>query len=155
MLPRSRPQTAGAGLPQGLAAWFALWMVASLPANTVVLLLGSFFIGWFAGAPGRAQLAPFTEGLWQGALCFFLLEMGLMAARQLRAAGRGLAPALIGFGLLMPLVGAALGEYVARRDQRKALHVGVSTWLGIMAGLIAKVVLAFVMIGIFVVALLV
>jgi len=77
--------------------------------GSVVLLLGSFFIGWFAGPAGKAQLAPFTEGLWQGALCFFLLEMGLMAARQLRASGRGLGPALIGFGLLMPLFGAACG----------------------------------------------
>jgi uncharacterized protein len=77
--------------------------------GSVVLLLGSFFIGWFSGPAGKAQLAPFTEGLWQGALCFFLLEMGLMAARQLRAAGRGLPPALIGFGVLMPLVGAVFG----------------------------------------------
>ena len=44
---------------------------------------------------------------------------------------------------------------LARRDQRQALSVGVSTWIGIMVGLIAKVVLAFMMIGIFVVALLV
>lgn len=56
--------------------------------------------------------------------------------------------------LFMPLVGAALGEYLARRDQRQALTVGVSTWVGILVGLIAKVVLACVMIGIFVVALL-
>jgi uncharacterized protein YqgC (DUF456 family) len=56
--------------------------------------------------------------------------------------------------LFMPLVGAALGEYLARKNEQQALKVGVSTWLGIMAGLLAKVVLAFVMIGIFVGALL-
>jgi uncharacterized protein YqgC (DUF456 family) len=55
--------------------------------------------------------------------------------------------------LFMPLVGAAVGEYLARKDERQALHVGVATWLGIMAGLLAKVVLAFMMIGIFIVAL--
>jgi hypothetical protein len=33
------------------------------------------------------------------------------------------------------------------------VHVGVATWLGIMAGMIAKVVIAFVMVGLFVVAL--
>jgi uncharacterized protein YqgC (DUF456 family) len=53
----------------------------------------------------------------------------------------------------MPLVGAALGEYLARRDEKHALKVGVATWLGILAGLLAKVVLAFTMIGIFVAAL--
>ena len=56
--------------------------------------------------------------------------------------------------LFMPLVGAALGEYIARREHGRAVKVGVATWLGIMAGLVAKVVLAFMMIGVFVAALL-
>ena len=55
--------------------------------------------------------------------------------------------------LFMPLVGAAIGEYLARRDERNALRVGIATWLGILAGLLAKVALAFAMIGVFVVAL--
>ena len=90
---------------------------------------------------------------------------GLLGARRAGASRQALIGAALGtvvglfMGLVgvlfMPLVGAALGEYLARKDQRQALSVGVSTWLGIMAGLIAKVVLAFVMIGIFVVALLV
>ena len=57
--------------------------------------------------------------------------------------------------LFMPLVGATIGDLIARKDQRAALRVGVATWLGIMAGLIAKVVIAFMMIGIFLVALLI
>jgi uncharacterized protein YqgC (DUF456 family) len=64
----------------------------------------------------------------------------------------GLFMGLVGV-LFMPLVGAALGEYLARRDQRQAVHVGVATWLGIMAGMLAKVAIAFVMVGLFVVAL--
>ena len=75
----------------------------------VVLLMGSFLIGYLAGEPGRRQLAPFTEALFPGALCLFLLEMGLMAVRQLRAGGKGLPVALIGFGILMPLIGGAAG----------------------------------------------
>jgi len=54
----------------------------------------------------------------------------------------------------MPLVGAAVGEYMAKRDERRALAVGVATWLGIMAGLFAKVVITFMMVGVFIVALL-
>ncbi len=77
--------------------------------GSVVLLLGSFAIGWAAGLPARPQLAPFIEGLWTGALCLFLLEMGLLAARQLRAAPGRLGPRLIAFGLVMPLLGAAAG----------------------------------------------
>lgn len=57
--------------------------------------------------------------------------------------------------LFMPLVGAAVGEFMARRSHHQAVRVGISTWLGLMAGMLAKFVLAFMMIGIFVVALLV
>jgi hypothetical protein len=75
----------------------------------VVLLLGSFLIGFLAGEPGRRQLAPFTEALFPGALCLFLLEMGLMAVRQLRDGGRGLSWGLVAFGMAMPLVGGGAG----------------------------------------------
>jgi uncharacterized protein YqgC (DUF456 family) len=55
--------------------------------------------------------------------------------------------------LFMPLVGAAVGEFIARREHGQALRVGVATWIGLLAGMLAKFVLAFMMIGIFVVAL--
>lgn len=90
---------------------------------------------------------------------------GLLGAKKAGASRHAIAGAAIGtvaglfmgvVGVLfMPLVGAAVGEYLARRDERRAVHVGVATWLGIMAGMIAKVVIAFVMVGIFIVALLV
>ena len=57
--------------------------------------------------------------------------------------------------LFMPLVGAAIGEFIARKDHNRAVKVGVATWLGLMAGMLAKVVLAFMMVGIYGVALLV
>ena len=90
---------------------------------------------------------------------------GLMGARRAGASRQALIGAALGtvaglfLGLVgvlfMPLVGAAIGEYIAQKDQRRAVKVGVATWLGIMVGLIAKVVLAFIMIGIFVAALLI
>ena len=64
----------------------------------------------------------------------------------------GLALGLIGV-LFMPLLGAAVGEFLARRDQHRALKVGLATWLGLLAGMLAKVVLAFTMVGVFVAAL--
>lgn len=66
----------------------------------------------------------------------------------------GLFMGLVGV-LFMPLVGAAAGEYLARKDQTRAVKVGVATWVGIMVGLIAKVVLAFIMVGIFLASLLI
>ena len=90
---------------------------------------------------------------------------GLMGAQKAGASKQALLGAAVGtvvglfMGLVgvlfMPLVGAAVGEYLARRDQGRAVKVGVATWVGIMVGLIAKVVLAFIMVGIFVAALLI
>ena len=77
--------------------------------GSIVLLLGSFLIGWIGGARAAASLSPFVEGLFQGVLCLFLLDMGLLAARQLRAAPKALDARLVAFGLLMPLFGAAFG----------------------------------------------
>mgnify|MGYP001766842059 FL=1 len=65
----------------------------------------------------------------------------------------GLFMGLVGV-LFMPLVGAALGEFLAQKDRARAVKVGVSTWIGIMVGLVAKVVLAFMMVGLFAAALL-
>ena len=90
---------------------------------------------------------------------------GLMGAQKAGASKQALLGAAVGtvvglfMGLVgvlfMPLVGAAVGEYLARKDQTRAVKVGVATWVGIMVGLIAKVVLAFIMVGIFVAALLI
>jgi hypothetical protein len=94
---------------------------------------------------------------------------GLLGAKKAGASRLALLGAAVGtvLGLLMgivgvlfmPLVGAAVGEAIARRQDgagvgRQAVKVGVATWLGLMAGMLAKVVLSFVMIGIFVGALL-
>lgn len=66
----------------------------------------------------------------------------------------GLFMGLVGV-LFMPLVGAAVGEWLARRDEMRAMHVGFATWVGLMIGMVAKVAIAFIMIGIYIVALLV
>jgi uncharacterized protein len=56
--------------------------------------------------------------------------------------------------IFMPLVGAALGEFIAQRNLRRAGHVGLATWLGLLAGTVAKVGIVFAMVGSFIVALL-
>ena len=47
---------------------------------------------------------------------------------------------------LGPLVGAALGEYIARRDLFKAGKVGLGTFMGFIAGVIAKIGCAFIIV---------
>lgn len=55
--------------------------------------------------------------------------------------------------LFMPLVGAAIGEFIAQRDVRRAGTVGLATWLGMLLGTAIKIAIVFTMIGVFVVAL--
>ena len=90
---------------------------------------------------------------------------GLLGARKAGASRQAIIGAALGtlaglfMGLVgvlfMPLVGAAIGEWLARRDHEQAVKVGVATWLGILAGIVSKVVIAFMMIGLFVAALLI
>ena len=57
-------------------------------------------------------MAPFTAEIFQGILAFFLLEMGLLVARQLRES-RDLGPFLMGFALVMPMVNASVAIALA------------------------------------------
>ena len=80
--------------------------------GSVVLLIGAFLIGWASGPAGMARLDLFVNGLFQGLLCLFLLDMGLVAARRLGGAKK-LGVAGVIFGLVMPLIGAAVALPVA------------------------------------------
>ena len=70
--------------------------------GTVVLLLGAFVIGVLTGDKGLQRIDVFVNPLFQGVLCLFLLEMGLVASRRLMDSNR-LSPALVAFGVFMPL----------------------------------------------------
>ena len=81
-----------------------------------------------------------------------------MGAQKAGATKMGLTGALLGtiigipFGLvgifLFPVIGAFVGEMIGHRDMRKAGKVSWATWIGMIAGIAAKLAIAFVMIGI-------
>jgi hypothetical protein len=77
--------------------------------GSIVLLVGAFVIGWITGDEGMQMIAPFIQGPFQGVLCLFLLDMGLIAGRGLREARSVLTPGLFAFGVIMPLLGASFG----------------------------------------------
>lgn len=143
-----------------------------LPAlpGTALILAGVFLGAWIddftrVGAGMLAVIGTLAVLAW-------VLDYvaGLLGARKAGASRLALLGAAVGtvvglfMGLIgvlfMPLVGAAVGEFIARRGEaphhevgQQAAKVGVATWLGIMVGMLAKVVLAFMMVGLFVAAL--
>jgi uncharacterized protein YqgC (DUF456 family) len=86
-----------------------------------------------------------------------------MSAKRAGASRAGIIGAALGtvagivtglWGLLfMPLVGAAIGEFIAHRDALRAGKVGAATWMGLLVGTAVKLAVAFTMIGVFVAAL--
>jgi uncharacterized protein len=76
--------------------------------GSVVMLIGSFFIGWITGERGMAAVSPFVNDLFFGMICLFLLDMGLIAGRGMREGMKVLSWSAIAFGLYMPLISAAL-----------------------------------------------
>jgi uncharacterized protein YqgC (DUF456 family) len=51
-----------------------------------------------------------------------------------------------------PFVGAALGEYLAVRDLRRAGRAGAWSWLGLVLAVAARFAIGFLMLGLFVLA---
>ena len=84
--------------------------------GSAYLLMGSLVIGFITAAhnpSGIVKMQPFTGNLFYGAECFFLLDMGIVAAQRLPSL-RKTGSFLISFAVLMPLFNAFLGVLVAR-----------------------------------------
>ncbi|WP_103334296.1 sodium-dependent bicarbonate transport family permease [Pseudotabrizicola formosa] len=77
--------------------------------GSIVLLVGSFVIGMVTGQDGMVRIESFIVSPFQGVLCLFLLDMGLVAGRGLRASRGVLTAGALVFGVVMPLVGAVAG----------------------------------------------
>lgn len=102
----------------------ALWLVARGGGSTradaglwreillngsIVLLVGAFLIGAVTGAEGLARIDSFIVAPFEGILCLFLLDMGLVAGRGLRSARGLIGVGAVAFAALMPLAGATFG----------------------------------------------
>ena len=84
----------------------------ALTDGTQLLLLGAMLIGVITGEKGAAAMQPFAVDLFKGMLAFFLLDMGLLAARNM-AGLRGLSLWLLVYALCGPLVHASLALLLA------------------------------------------
>lgn len=148
-----------------------LWVAA-------VLLMGVGILGtvipMIPGLPmifAGAWLAAFIDhydkiNVWVVVLLGVLMLIGLaidwiaqtMGAKKAGATKLGIVGSLIGtfvgiftglWGLIfMPLLGAAIGEFIDHQDMLRSGKVGFATWLGMIIGTVVKLALAFTMIGV-------
>ena len=89
---------------------------------------------------------------------------GALGAKRVSASPRALWGATMGtvigmfFGipglLFGPFIGAILGELASGNSVLRSAHVGVGTWLGLLFGTLLKLVLSFLMVGLFGIAML-
>ena len=152
-----------------------LWILAVLlvivgAAGTVLPALPGVPL-IFAGVVLAAWAEDFQRiGGWTLGVLAVLAVIGMvvdyvaasMSAQRAGASRQGIIGAAIGtvagiftglWGLIfMPLVGAAIGEFIAHKDAFRAGKVGAATWIGLLVGTAVKIAVAFTMIGIFVAA---
>ncbi|MFN7835172.1 MAG: sodium-dependent bicarbonate transport family permease [Burkholderiaceae bacterium] len=79
-----------------------------LSGKSIVLLMGGLIIGFVAGPEGLSPVKGLFFDMFKGALCLFLLEMGLVAGgrlRELRQAGLF----VVAFGIIWPCFAALIG----------------------------------------------
>jgi uncharacterized protein YqgC (DUF456 family) len=146
-----------------IAVGFAGIVLPALPGT--ILILAGIFAGAWADGFTRVGWLPLTAVTVLTVLSFVLdYAAALLGAKRAGASKLALWGAAIGtvvgifmgfIGIFfMPLVGAAIGELIARRDHGQAVRVGVATWVGLLAGMLGKLLLALMMVGIYAGALL-
>ena len=79
----------------------------SLTNGAHLLLIGSMLVGFLGGEAAQSTLKPFSGDLFKGMLSFFLLDMGLLVARNF-ASARAQSPLLVAYAATAPFVHAVL-----------------------------------------------
>ncbi len=153
-------------------AWIGVvvLIVIGVLGAVVPVLPGAVFV--FAGIALGAWIDDFTRvggtvviiaAVLMGLSWIVDYLSGVLGARRVGASRQAIIGALLGtvagvftglVGVLfLPLVGAFIGEFIAERDVPRAGSVGVATWIGMIIGIAVKIALSFMMIGLFVFAL--
>jgi uncharacterized protein YqgC (DUF456 family) len=132
-----------------------------------LMLLGMFIAAWIGHF---ARIGPWTLAILTLLTALAVaLDLGAAAlgARRVGASRQAIVGAALGTvvgmflgipGLILgPFVGAATGEMLARRgaahsDALAAVRIGAGAWIGYAIGTIAKIAVAFAMLGVFVAA---
>lgn len=82
-------------------------LVSILSTKSVVLLIGGFIIGILMNERSWSGISPVVQGCFKGVLVFFLLDLGLMAQKQLKEAWKFKTTAII-TAFLVPILFGSL-----------------------------------------------
>ena len=97
--------------------------------KSILLLAGGMFIGALTGEAGYKTVEPFFKEPFQGALCLFMIDMGLLAVARLSEVKK-VGWFVLGLGVIGPLVLGTVGILVGRAV---GLDVAGSTVLGVLS----------------------
>ena len=152
-----------------IALWIlaVLLIVVGLVGTILPALPGTLLI--FIGLVIGAWAEGFQEvGLWTLVVLGILTAISYaidfiataMGAKRTGASPRAFWGAALGsivgifFGIpgliLGPFIGAVVGELTANRGMAVAARAGYGAWIGLLVGTVAKLTLAFLMVGIFI-----
>ncbi len=104
--------------------------------SSVVLLVGSMVIGFCSDEAKMQPIAPYLIKPFYAVLCVFLLELGLISAKQLHNL-RSFPKGLVLFALIMPLIGASIACGIAQAVGLGFAEAFLFTVLGASASYIA------------------
>ena len=79
--------------------------------GSILLLFLSMGIGYVVSEPSYKKIEPFFEGIFMGALCIFLCDMGMEAGKRI-SEFKAVGLFLVCFGIVMPIIGACFGMAV-------------------------------------------
>lgn len=134
---------------------------AVLPAlpGLPLMYAGLFLAAWTGGFEQVGWITLLIVGLLMVVATVVDLVASLLGTKRVGASGQAVAGAALGtvvgifFGLpgllLGPFAGAIVGELMAGRDLDQATRAGLGAWLGFLLGSIAKLALAFTMLGVY------
>ncbi|HET7300142.1 MAG TPA: DUF456 domain-containing protein [Oleiagrimonas sp.] len=123
-----------------LASWVDGYQHAGAWTLGIIALIGviAMALDFVAGAFGAKRVGASKMAIW-GAF------LGTIA---------GMFFGIVGI-IVGPFVGALVGELANGNSVLRSTHVSIGTWVGMLLGTLAKLVLSFMMIGVYLVALLV
>lgn len=123
-----------------LASWVDGYQHAGLWTLVIIAILGiiAMALDFVAGAFGAKRVGASKMAVWG---TFIGTIVGMFF---------GFVGIVVG-----PFLGALAGELANGNSVLRSTHVSLSTWVGMLLGTLAKLVLSFMMIGVYLVALLV